>query len=368
MAFVNITKGTHRGTAVAGIFPLIKAFNGNVVTVKTNAQAPFMIENARIRVERGNFNYCTSDGTVLDEAAIAGTLMLGGAGEADATNFEAEFLANESEEDAMNRIQHIFDMLKEVTDAASQGIIRGLVVSGPPGIGKSHGVEEVLNRNNRENALRGKFPNFEVVKGSCSAIGLYKTLYMNRAKGQTTVFDDCDGILFEETSLNLLKAALDSGDKRRLSWRTESRVLVEEDIPNQFDFEGSVLFLSNIDFDRTTISRIGNHLAAIQSRCHYLDLSISSQRDQLLRIKQVVRDGMLRDYDFSKEQENSIVDYVTVNANYLRELSLRMVKKIADLVQMKPYGWEEMVEATCLKREAKYKRMVEAAKSAAGKA
>jgi hypothetical protein len=366
MSFVNIKQGVHRGEVVTGVFPVVKPFNGKHVVVKTNAQAPFMVENARVKVAQGEFNYCTSNGEELDGDLINFAVMPGGAGEADATNFEAEFLASESEDDAMNRIQGTFDMLNEVTDAAAQGIIRGLVVSGPPGIGKSHGVEEVMRENNLPRTLRGQEPDYEVVKGAASAIGLYKTLYMFRKKGQTVIFDDCDSILFDELSLNLLKAALDSGDKRKLSWRTESRVLEGEDIPNQFDFEGSAIFLTNLDFDRTKASKIKMHLEAIQSRCHYLDLEISSRRDQLLRIMQVVRDGMLKDYNFAPEQQEVIVNYVIDNADYLRELSLRMVKKIADLVAMKPNGWEEIVEATCLKREAKFKRLVEAHKKAEG--
>ena len=354
--YVNIKKGTHRGEVVTGIFPVVKQFNGKHVTVKTNIKPPFLGEHARVKIAQDGFNYCTSDGTEVDGELIS--LAPGAAGEADGVNYELEFMNSETEDDAMNRISHTFDMLNEVTDAAAQGIIRGLIVSGPPGIGKSYGVEETLKAANLTRVMEGKDPNYEVVKGSSSALGLYKTLYYFRQANKVVVFDDCDSILFDDTSLNILKAALDSGNKRRISWRTESKVLAAEDIPNQFDFEGSVLFLSNINFESGRQSRIQQHLDALQSRCHYLDLEISNTRDQLLRIRQVVRDGMLDSYEFSPTQEKAIVNYVIDNAEYLRELSLRMVKKIADLVQMKPNDWLELVEATCLKREAKFKRML----------
>ncbi|RKZ15600.1 hypothetical protein DRQ53_08605 [bacterium] len=358
--YVNIAKGTHRGEVVTGIFPVVKQFNGKQVTVKTNALAPFTVENARVKLTDADFAYCTSDGTELEDSLINHTP--GSAGEPEENNYELEFIAGESETEALDRIQNTFDLLNEVTDAAAEGIIRGLIVSGPPGIGKSYGVEETLKEANLSKVLAGREPDYEIVKGASSALGLYKTLYYFRKPGQVVVFDDCDSVLFDDTSLNVLKAALDSGSKRRISWRTESKVLAAEDIPPQFDFEGSVLFLTNINFETTKASRIKQHLEALQSRCHYLDLEISTTRDQLLRIKQVVRDGMLTEYGFSKTQEDIIVDYVTDNAEYLRELSLRMIKKIADLVQMKPNGWLELVEATCLKREAKFKRMVDAKK------
>ena len=170
-----------------------------------------------------------------------------------------------------------------------------------------------------------------------------------------------DGILFEEESLNLLKAALNSGDRRRICWNKESRVLNEADMPNSFDFEGSIIFLTNIDFERSIAknSRISAHLAAIMSRCHYLDLEIGSKRDKMLRIKQIIRDGMLTPYDFSQDEEQAIQSFISDNADYLRELSLRMVKKIADFVKADPEGWHAMAESTCLQREAKFKRLVE---------
>ena len=355
--FVNIKQGTHRGAKVVGVFPLVKDFNGKHITVKTNAQAPFAVENARIIVAETDFDYCGSDGQDVDPSLMG--LQTAGQPAEVAPNYELEFLSNESDQEAMDRIQSTFDTLNEVADAACQGIMRGVIVSGPPGIGKSYGVEKTLEAANLFRTLAGKEPDYEVMKGTCTPIGLYQTLYFNRKQGQVTLIDDCDDVLYDQTSLNLLKAALDSGKKRRLMWRAESRVLDQADIPDVFDFEGSVIFLSNINFESTKQSKIAMHLSALKSRCHYLDLGISNQRDQLLRIKQIVRDGMLDDFDFQEGEEQMIVDFIVENAEYVQELSLRMVGKIADIVKMKGKdNWIPMVESTCLKREAKYKRLL----------
>jgi hypothetical protein len=67
---------------------------------------------------------------------------------------------------------------------------------------------------------------------------------------------------------------------------------------------------------------------------------------------------MLTTYDFSPDDEQAVIDFVVDNAEYLREVSLRMVKKIADFVKADPHGWHEMAEATCLQREAKFKRLL----------
>ena len=364
--YVNIKNGSHRNHPITGIFPVAKPFkatsNGGHITVKTGMVPPFQVAEARVKVDMSDFEYCSQDGSEIDPNDIAHANPVAAAVAAatqDQTDYESEYVASETEGEAIKRIEKTFAMLNEITDTAAQGIVRGLVVSGPPGIGKSHGVEETLKEANMFRTLAGNTAWFEVISGAATPISLYKKLYDNRFKGFVTVFDDCDNILFDEVSLNLLKAALDSKKTRNLSWLADSRSLREEEVPNTFEFEGSVIFLTNLDFERTTSSKLKSHLEAIVSRCHYLDLTINSQRDQLLRIKQIVSAGMLNEYGFRNNEEQMIVSYMIDNATFLRELSLRMVKKIADLVAAKPKDWIDLVEATCLRREAKYKRLTD---------
>ena len=361
---VSITKGFYRGEMVSGIFPLVKPYQeggrGGFVTIKNPNPKAGTPPVQRITVEKGDFTLLDAGGEQLGDHIVIDTGDKGGPIETS-TNYESVFMSAETEDEAMERIADTFLMLDKIVDACSKNVVRGLVVSGPPGIGKSFGVEKQLDAANMFRTLDGRDPLYEVISGGVSPIGLYQKLYHNRDADRVLVFDDCDGILFEEECLNLLKAALNSGDKRRISWNKESRVLAVEDIPESFDFEASIIFLSNIDFDKSVAkgSRISAHLEAIMSRCHYLDLEIGSMRDKLLRIKQIVRDGMLAPYNFNAAEEQGIIDFIFGNAEYLREVSLRMVKKIADFVKADPLGWHEMAEATCLQREAKFKRLVE---------
>jgi hypothetical protein len=360
---VKVSKGFHRGQQCSGVFKLVKPFqdngNGGWITVEDiNGLIPWAQTNApRIKLSKGDFTLMDAAGEELGEHVV---IEGAAGGVSTSVDYEQMFMQTESEDEAMERIAETFLMLDKIVDACARSVVRGLVVTGPPGIGKSFGVEKQLEAANMFRTMAGQDPRYEVVSGGVSAIGLYQKLYYNRSTSQVLVFDDCDGILFEEESLNLLKAALNSGDKRRICWNKESRVLQVEDIPDQFDFEASIVFLSNIDFERTISkgSRIAAHLEAIMSRCHYLDLEIGSTRDKLLRIKQIVRDGMLTSYNFAPAEEQAVLDFVFDNSEYLRELSLRMVKKIADFVKADPKGWHEMAEATCLQREAKFKRLM----------
>ena len=359
---VNIKRGFYRSKPVTGTFQLIKSWQtgarGGFITIRNANPEPGTPPIQRVNCEQGDFVLLDSTGIELSEHMSVDTTS---DGIVAVNNYEKEFIQNESAESAMERISETFAMLDRIVDSCARGIVRGLVVSGPPGIGKSFGVEKKLEEANLFRRLEGKKPMYEIISGGVSPVNLYKKLYHNRSKESVIVFDDCDAVLFDEEMLNMLKNALNSSDKRRISYFKESRVLADEGIENTFDFEGSVIFLSNINFEKTIEkeSRLSNHLAAIMSRCHYLDLDIGTMRDKLLRIRQVVRDGMLASYDFDKTQETVILDFVVEHAEYLREVSLRMVKKIADFVKSEPTNWLPMVEATCLTRDAKFKRLIE---------
>jgi len=369
---VQITKGYYRGKLISGTFPQVKAWQdgakGGFVTIRNPNPEANCPPVQRVNCEREDIKMLDAAGAELashitvDTDEKTGKTVVG-------TNYEQAFVQSETEDEAMDRIEETFLMLDKITDACARNIIRGLVVSGPPGIGKSFGVEKQLEAANMFRKMAGKDPKYEIISGGVSSIGLYQKLYYNRTPEQVLVFDDCDGVLFEEECLNLLKAALNSGDKRRICWNKESRTLTTEDIPEHFDFEGSIIFLSNIDFERTISkgSRIASHLEAIMSRCHYLDLEIGSLRDKLLRIKQIIRDGMLAPYLFTPVEEKAVQDFVFDNAEYMREVSLRMVKKVADFVKADPKGWMEMAEATCLQRDAKFKRLLEKRQAEAAK-
>ena len=256
---------------------------------------------------------------------------------------------NESDDQIIERLRMRFEILDEMTQASIDGVVRGMVVTGPPGVGKSFGVEAVLEKNSLFDKIAGNKLRFEVVKGASSAIGLYKTLYQNADKNNVLVLDDCDTVLYDETSLNLLKAALDSSKKRKLNWNTDSSLLRREGIPDCFEFKGSVIFITNLKFDKVR-GKIKDHLDAIMSRCHYLDLTMDTTREKVLRCKQIVKDGMLNEYEFDKATEDQVVDFMIDQKDRMREISLRMVTKIADLRKAMPEKWQAVAEVTCMRR------------------
>ena len=262
-------------------------------------------------------------------------------------------LAAVSDEQIIERLRQRFNILDDMTRAVKKGDVRAMIVTGPPGVGKSFGVEKVLSKHDvfATVAQNEKLKKYEVVKGAMSAIGLYKKLYEFSDKKCILVFDDCDSVLLDDLSLNILKAALDSSKKRTIHWNTDSRLLRSEGVPNQFEFQGGAIFITNIKFDNVKSKKLRDHLEALESRCHYLDLTIDTEREKVLRIKQVVSEcGMLDDYDFSEEDKLMLIDFIDDNKKKLRELSLRMVLKLADLKKSMPGNWRAVAEVTCMRR------------------
>ena len=107
----------------------------------------------------------------------------------------------------------------------------------------------------------------------------------------------------------------------------------------------------NIKFDNVKSKKLQDHLAALQSRCHYLDLTIDSMKDRMLRIRQICGIGMLDKYKMGDELQEELIQFIYDNKHRLREISLRMVLKIADLWKMAPTKWKELATQTCMKPE-----------------
>jgi hypothetical protein len=259
-------------------------------------------------------------------------------------------VAGESDEEILTRLRERFTVLTDMTRAVRQGNIRAMIVSGPPGVGKSYGVEDVLFRDGIFDTLGERKPKYEIVKGAMSSIGLYSKLYEFSEKGNVIVFDDCDSILMEDLSLNILKGALDSGKKRVISWNTDSRVLRSEGVPDRFEFKAGAIFITNIKFEHVRSKKLRDHLDALESRCHYIDLEMDTTREKILRIEQIVSDGMLDAYEFEQPVKDEIVTFIKENKDRVRELSLRMVLKIADLKKSFPLNYQAMARTTCFRR------------------
>ena len=374
--FVKIKKGSYRNVDVVDkIFPLIKEFtfkaandgSGNV-TVDGTPHPGFPSKKIRITVfKHADAVICDKDGTEV--VCIK------------------KKVAKETDKEIIARIDKRIDLMRKMTRGAKDGRIRSFIITGPAGVGKSFGVfeelEDISSKEVYQEMDPDEFedeieidpalidpdaepidripsgPRYDIVKGITSAIGLYAKLWEYRHPGDVLVFDDCDDALEESDQLNLLKAALDSGKKRTLQYHKDSRFLGKLGIENKFEFEGSIIFITNIDMHGESTKDSGSakkkaHLRALMSRSHYLDLAMRTEREMMLRIKSVFETGALfKKYDFTQAQEEEIINYISDNKEKLREISLRMAVNIADLVSLSKDDpaaettWQEDAEVLC---------------------
>lgn len=248
----------------------------------------------------------------------------------------------ESDEEISDRIKMRFDAIDIMAAATVSGLNRSLIVSGPAGVGKSFTIERIVE----SGALK-----YSHIKGRITAIALYKQLYKHRNVGNVILIDDCDSVFSDETTLNIMKAACDSSKSRKIAWMVNKPIEDEDSgdiIPSSFEYNGSMIFITNYDFQEQIDngSKLSPHFEALMSRSHVIELGMKSKRDYIIRIKQIMIDGEMLSDVLSLAQRWELLDYVKENQNSMRELSLRMMIKLADLMQMTP-DWRNLAKITC---------------------
>jgi len=295
----------------------------NDVAVHANMNFPQWLTNPANAVSRGVFKFPQPDDSVIKEPK-----------------------QEESDESIANRIKERFNAIDLCVKSATENKMRSVILSGPPGVGKSFGVTKTLESSDC---------NYTFASGRSAATGLYKLLYDNRFSNCVIVLDDIDSIFESIDALNILKKACDRSEVRKISWLTESKFTSDEDgeeIPKSFEFEGSIVFITNIDFDEQINkgSKMSPHFDALISRSFYVNLGIKTKKELLVRIKQVVKEeNMLRQEGLSEHEEDKILAFIEDNASNLRELSLRMCAKLADIFKIDHDNFEKLAKVTCFK-------------------
>ncbi len=253
----------------------------------------------------------------------------------------------ETDDEIAARINERFEIIGEMTQAACDGNNRAMIVSGPAGLGKSFTVEQILSQWDPNGHLH------HICKGYVRPTGLYRMLYENRNEGDVLVFDDADSIFYDDVSLNFLKAVCDSSEKREVSYKADYDLGVDENtgeaIPHRFQFDGAVIFITNLDFDALIARghKLAPHLEALVSRAYYIDTTMKTERDCLIRIKEVIKAGMLN--FLAKTEAIEVEDFLCNNVGILRELSLRTVLKIAKIRKQGSPRWAALAKITTCK-------------------
>jgi hypothetical protein len=183
----------------------------------------------------------------------------------------------------------------------------------------------------KENNINGVY---DTITGSITAVGLYQSLWYLR-DGGVLILDDCDAVFNDPDALNILKAVLDTDiNHRTVSWRKEANWLNEKGIEKTFNFKGSIVFLTNIDFESAIEgkSKSSEHFKALIDRSNYLSLTLYSLEDFMIRITQVTggSNGSIVKSGLDEKSADFILNWVDENKHRFYNLSLRLISQIVE--------------------------------------
>jgi hypothetical protein len=238
-------------------------------------------------------------------------------------------------------INERFGFVSDMVTMLANGAQASVVVTGPGGLGKSFTVSKTLDAcgfkdiSTLDDFTVGTVIKtnkaFRVIKGYSTPKGLYRTLYENR--DGVIVFDDCDSVLKDPVSLNLLKGALDSYSRRIISWRADIK---DEDLPTTFEFKGRIVFISNLA--STQIDQ------AIITRSMAVDLSMT-RKQKIERMRHLLDSGEFMP-EFDKVTKNDAMSLIDRLQDKVKELSLRTLIQVTKIRKNAGSNWANLAEYT----------------------
>ena len=223
-------------------------------------------------------------------------------------------------------INERFDFVEKLVTMVASGVHPSAVITGEGGLGKTYTVTKTLEAHGYKDISDlaefqvGTIVNtrkcFTMVKGYSTAKGLYRTLFENNKS--VIVFDDCDAVLKDPIALNLLKGALDSYGKRIISWNADMK---DDDLPRSFNFEGRVIFISNMEQDRID--------QAIRSRSMMIDLSMTADQ-KIDRMEYIAKsDEFMPEFELSHKMD--ALGLIREISSEAKEISLRTLISVTKI-------------------------------------
>lgn len=252
-------------------------------------------------------------------------------------------------------VEERFDHLERLVTLVITGHTPSLLICGDAGVGKTFLVRQQLARAGLNEQIvmatdpapeegkkkktkkpekvvktkvdKQKKDTYLFVKGYSSPMGLFSCLHDNRSA--TIVFDDCDSVFGTATSVNILKSALDSYDKRVVSWY--SPAAAKMGLESQFEFTGRIIFISNL-----TEARIDE---AVRSRSFLVSICLT-RREIFDRMQLKLADIEVNASIVLKQE---VLTFLGEQLESFNQFNMRTLIKAIRIRQSEEADWKDMV-------------------------
>lgn len=228
---------------------------------------------------------------------------------------------------------------------------KGIIISGDAGTGKSHFVKQAfVDTESTDRVDYNKSKSF-------TAASFYVKLFLNRHPGDVVTFDDCGlehltGKDFQVIT-DMIKGATEmTKGERIIGWERAAvnKLMEEKGVPSQFDFQGSIIWITNSSFEKLA-KKFGEHWEAMQSRFIQVPIRLNQQEKLMYTLYLLEDVGMLngklcetKEGGYSKEIVQETIDYIRNNYKYMNNVTARVAAQIADTMEQYPNDWKTLIE------------------------
>jgi hypothetical protein len=239
-------------------------------------------------------------------------------------------------------------MQKRKIDLCVKGVFTSMLIHGGPGVGKTHLIMDAMERNGLEQGV-----DYVIFRGTTSPIMLYRLLHAMNRPGAFVVIDDCDAILRDENGVNVLKAVMD--DKCRIvSWNTKSEIRTLDGmgiVPKTFEFLGTVVVCTNIDYQRRNTGKMADHFAAILSRTEQMQIDYKTKDSQFAYVAHLVinvdyLENMDKTRGLTAQQKVDLLKFIMTNRSKYTRIDARVPEKLARIMKAEPDDWKLLAESS----------------------
>ena len=289
------------------------------------------------------------------------------------------------------------EMLEKV-QAVGEGYSAGLIISGPPGVGKSKTVKELLkampglehtedvkteqDTDKASPTFKQWFETDRIIKpgplfrkNKYAPWSLVRDLWRNRNTGNIVVIDDNDVALMDLNFCGIIMSATEMDADREVHYTAKKIQDLEcEGVPDMFNYDGGIIILTNYDMRNSPregedgFKKYHERWRAMVSRNagQYVDMNMDD-RTLLVFLEHRIRETeMLLDSDYlekthktrgiTESQQQELFEFVRelVSEDQLvQDIDLRVYNAIAGYViraDGKTKEWKEMTRRNLVKR------------------